>query len=223
MLGFLAAVVGLGGPQASYSAHLSKRAAPRMTSSAGPQASYSALLSKRAASRMTASDGERIAIEQLASVTSLLTRFGLDSGDKDVWDRLASAVGALEEEIPLNPQIAADVRLVGDWQLIGCTSLQLISRKGLTGLGAAPFTNLGALHCSFTADGRATARETLEFFGRPVILNELRGSVSFSEEGDDMQVCTALCGRAMNEWPSCHCRPMPPPAPSVADPALSRL
>ena len=140
---------------------------------------------------MTMSDAETAAIANVASITSSLTRFGLDSGDKQKWDRLASAVAALENAMPTEPPIATDTRLVGDWELIGCTSYELVSKKGLTGLGAAPFTNLGALHCSFTAAGKVTAKETLEFFGKPVILNELRGSISFSDDGDSMQVVNA--------------------------------
>merc|ERR1712216_311055 len=62
-----------------------------------------------------------------------------------------------------------------------------MGRKGLTGLGAAVFTKLGALHYSYATDGGAVARETLEFFGKPVILNELRGMVSFSADGRSMQ------------------------------------
>ena len=133
------------------------------------------------------SDAEQAAVDNLAAVTSSLTRFGLDSGDKQKWDRLASAVAELELVMPTEPPICEDTRLVGDWELIGCTSYELVSKKGITGLGAAPFTNLGAVHCSFTAQGQATAKETLEFFGKPVILNELRGVVTFSDDGDAMQ------------------------------------
>jgi hypothetical protein len=43
------------------------------------------------------------------------------------------------------------------------------------------------LHFSFSAEGSVTAKETLEFFGKPVILNELRGSASFTDDGDSMQ------------------------------------
>ena len=137
-------------------------------------------------SRACADISEAEAVESVLLITSSLTRFGLDKGDLQKSDQLTSAVFALYDAMPTEPPISSDPRLAGDWQLVGCTSLELISRKGLTGLGVAPFTNVGALHFSFTEDGRATAKETLEFFGKPVILNELRGRVSFSDE-DTMQ------------------------------------
>lgn len=136
---------------------------------------------------MSASAEETAALDAVLAITSSLTRFGLDGGDKRQSDRLTAAVYALYDEMPADPPIASDKRLVGDWELIGCTSFELISRKGLTGLAAAPFTNLGALHFSFSDTGKVKARETLEFFGKPVILNELRGSASFSDDGDSMQ------------------------------------
>ena len=69
---------------------------------------------------------------------------------------------------------------------MGVTSPSLILRKGLSGLGAAPFTNIAALHVSHTADGKVTAKEVLEFFGKPTILNELRGTLSFTDDGDSI-------------------------------------
>jgi hypothetical protein len=166
----------------------------------GPHADLTHI-SKRTAVRMVISDGERAAVERVTAAASRLTRFGLDSGDRTEWDRLAAAVNALDAEMPPDPPIATDKRLVGDWELIGCTSYALVSKKGLTGLGVAPFTNLGALHCSFTAAGRVTAKETLEFFGKPVIMNELRGTVSFSADGDSMEV-------ARNPASHLICRPL---------------
>ena len=62
------------------------------------------------------------------------------------------------------PPIASDPRLVGDWKLVGCTSDELFKRKGLTGLGSAPFTKLGALHFSFAPDGTVVAK-----VGRPSV------------------------------------------------------
>ena len=132
--------------------------------------------------RPCADISEADAVESVLLITSSLKRFGLDQGDNRKADQLTSAVYALYDAMPTEPPIANDPRLVGDWQLVGCTSVEVISRKGLTGLGVAPFTNVGALHFSFAEDGQATAKETLEFFGKPVILNELRGRVGFSDE-----------------------------------------
>lgn len=134
----------------------------------------------------SATPEETALVQKVTDICSSLTRFGLDNGDKAKRMELTAAVYALYDEMPVDPPIANDGRLIGDWKLIGGTSLGLLARKGLTGLGAAPFTNLGALHWSFTAEGRVTCRETLEFFGKPVILNEVRGRFSFSDEGDDM-------------------------------------
>ena len=48
-------------------------------------------------------------------------------------------------------------------------------------MGAAPFMNIAALHVSFSADGKVTTKEVLERFGELVVLNELRGTISFTE------------------------------------------
>ena len=47
----------------------------------------------------------------------------------------------------------------------------LCSRAQLTGLGTAPFTAPKALFFSISASGGATAKEVLEFWGQPVIVN----------------------------------------------------
>ena len=39
----------------------------------------------------------------------------------------------------------------------------------------APFTKLHALYYSYKKNGQVVAREVLEFWGQPVVLNELRG------------------------------------------------
>ena len=62
----------------------------------------------------------------------------------------------------------------------------MISRKGLTGLGVSPFTNVAALLMSCTGDGKVMTKEVLEFFGKPVILNELRGTLTFTDDGDSI-------------------------------------
>ena len=135
----------------------------------------------------TPSPEEAAAVVAVASAAANMKRCGVD-GDESEWPQLAAAVEALYVALyNVGQPIATDRRLVGDWQLIGCTSPEVSRRKGLTGLGAAVFTKLGALHYSFAADGSAVARETLEFFGKPVILNELRGTLSFSADGRSMQ------------------------------------
>ena len=131
------------------------------------------------------SEEETAALEAVVSITSTLKRFGVDS-DQSQSDSLTAAVYTLYDTMPTEPPIADDPRLVGEWILVGVSSLSLISRKGLTGLGTAPFTNIASLHLSYTADGKVTAKEVLEFFGKPVILNELRGTFSFSDDGDSM-------------------------------------
>ena len=150
----------------------------------------SAAPAKAAAPRViatTPSPEEAAAVVAVASAAAKLKRCGVD-GDESEWPQLAAAVEALYVALyNVGQPIATDRRLVGDWQLIGCTSPEVSRRKGLTGLGAAVFTKLGALHYSFAADGGAVARETLEFFGKPVILNELRGTLSFSADGRSMQ------------------------------------
>ena len=129
---------------------------------------------------------ETAALKAVEGITRSLTRFGLDDGDRLQVDSLTAAVFTLYDTMPTEPPIADDPRLVGEWMLVGATSLSLISRKGLTGMGAAPFTNLATLHVSCTADGKVTAKEVLESFGKPSILNELRGTVSFTDDGDAM-------------------------------------
>jgi len=150
----------------------------------------SAAPAKAAAPRViatTPSPEEAAAVVAVASAAAKLKRCGID-GDESEWPQLSAAVEALYVALyNVGQPIATDRRLVGDWQLIGCTSPEVSRRKGLTGLGAAVFTKLGALHYSFAADGGAVAKETLEFFGKPVILNELRGTLSFSADGRSMQ------------------------------------
>ena len=128
---------------------------------------------------------ESTALKALVRIVSSLKRFGLD-GDQRQSDSLAAAVNTLYGLLPAESSIAMDPRLVGEWLLVGTTSQYLISRKGLTSLGAAPCMNLCTLHVSFTAEGKVTTKEVLENFGEPIILNELRGTISFTEGGDSM-------------------------------------
>ena len=76
---------------------------------------------------------------------------------------------------------------MGDWQLVGTSSRDVAARKGLTGLGAAPFTAPVALFYSLRSDGTITAKEVLEFFGNPCVLNELRGRFGFDGAGEWIQ------------------------------------
>jgi hypothetical protein len=71
-------------------------------------------------------------------------------------------------------QLADDPRLFGDWELIGCTSNELRDRQGLTGLGVAPFTEPRAVFYRLTPTGEVLAKEVLEFFGQPIVVNEAR-------------------------------------------------
>ena len=104
--------------------------------------------------------------------------------DQRQSDGVAAAVNTLYDLLPADPPIALDPRLVGEWMLLGTTSETIISRQGLTSLGAAPFMNLCTLHVSFTADGKVTTKEVLGKFGEPAVVNELRGTISFTEDGN---------------------------------------
>ena len=42
------------------------------------------------------------------------------------------------------------------------------------------------LYVSITAEGKVTAKEVLDFFGKPSLLNELRGTLAFTDDGDAM-------------------------------------
>ena len=74
----------------------------------------------------------------------------------------------------------------GAWEQVGCTSADFNTRKGLTGLGGAPFTSPAALFYCYDG-GAVCAKEVLRLFGRPVLLNELRGEYGFSPDGALMQ------------------------------------
>ena len=57
----------------------------------------------------------------------------------------------------------------------------------MTGLGSAPFTSPLAVFYSYGSDGSVTAKEVLEFFGNPILVNELRGRFGFDESGAWLQ------------------------------------
>ena len=135
-------------------------------------------------------DAEAAAVDQVvAAVAQLQKPAGMDNDDKGRWPAVAGAVEALYRTMAATPAppVAEDPRLVGDWECVGCTSPELAARRGLTGLGSAPFTKLAGLFFSFGPSGDVIAKEVLEFFGNPVLMNELRGEASFSEDGSAMQ------------------------------------
>ena len=123
----------------------------------------SAAPAKAAAPRViatTPSPEEAAAVVAVASAAAKLKRCGID-GDESEWPQLSAAVEALYVALyNVGQPIATDRRLVGDWQLIGCTSPEVSRRKGLTGLGAAVFTKLGARHyCLLVCRGRRRGGE----------------------------------------------------------------
>ena len=122
-------------------------------------------------------------------VVAQLKRFGVDKGDEDKLGALAAAcraLGALSEASPA-PVLRDDPRLLGDWELVGTTSEEIAKRRGMTGLGAVPFTSPAAIFFRFNPDGSCIAKEVLQFFGQPVMLNELRGRFGFNPDGRVMQ------------------------------------
>lgn len=81
---------------------------------------------------------EKAAAERVSAACASLQRFGLDNDDKGRWVGLESAVDGLYramEDAPFRP-LASDTRLLGDWELIGCSNPELAGRRGLTGLGS---------------------------------------------------------------------------------------
>ena len=132
---------------------------------------------------------EAAAADTVMQCVAKLKCWGVDKDDVAYRQALTSACGELAFRVENSPAppLRDDDKLLGDWQLVGTTSSDLAERKGLTGLGAAPLTSPVALFYSFQPDGSVTAKEVLNFFGRPVILNELRGKMSFDESGRWMQ------------------------------------
>ncbi|EOD20514.1 hypothetical protein EMIHUDRAFT_208404 [Emiliania huxleyi CCMP1516] len=86
----------------------------------------------------------------------------------------AAAVEAVADEKEIAALDAAcarleqDPRLEGAWEqaCVGCTSADFNTRKGLTGLGGAPFTSPAALFYCY-GGGAVCAKEVLRLFGRP--------------------------------------------------------
>lgn len=97
-------------------------------------------------------DAEAGAVEGIAAAAGALERpAGMDNDDKSRWAALNGAVETLyraSADSPA-PPVAEDPRLCGDWECVGCTSSELAERRGLTGLGSAPFTKLGGLFFSY--------------------------------------------------------------------------
>ena len=57
------------------------------------------------------------------------------------------------------PSLRDDPRLTGDWELVGTSSAALAARRGLTGLGVAPFTSPVAVFYRFEDGGKVVAKE----------------------------------------------------------------
>ena len=130
-------------------------------------------------------DKEAAAVEGVIGAITKLKRFGVDKEDASevvALQRACEALTLASVDSPA-PCLRDDPRLIGDWELIGTTSSDLADREGLTGLGKAPFTNPVALFYRFEPTGTCLAKEVLEFFGQPIVLNELRGSFGFSGDG----------------------------------------
>jgi hypothetical protein len=134
-------------------------------------------------------EAEAAAAAAVLRAVQPLKRFGLDADDTQYVPALRDACSELTillDGAP-NPVLRDDPRLVGDWQLIGTTSKDVAERKALTGLGAAPFTAPVALFYTLGEDGSITAKEVLEFFGNPCVVNELRGKFGFDGGGTWIQ------------------------------------
>jgi len=132
---------------------------------------------------------EERATETIVQALVPLRRFGVDKQDAPSLPALQRACEelALQTEQSPAPPLRDDPRLLGDWELVGTTSTELAQRGGLTGLGTAPFTSPVTVFYTFDASGAVVAKEVLEFFGRPVVVNELRGRFGFSEDGAWLQ------------------------------------
>jgi len=135
-------------------------------------------------------EAEAEAVADILTRVAQLKRFGVDDADASVLPGLNEActkLALLSEKNGGAPPLRDDPRLIGDWELVATTSKDLAERKGLTGLGSAPFTQPAALFYTHRDDGQIIAKEVLEFFGNPVVVNELRGKFGFDAGGEWMQ------------------------------------
>ena len=142
---------------------------------------------------------EAEAAKAVLRACSSLKRFGIDAKDAERLPALRAACSMLRSQLDRGASSAVSLpasgsaagriepRLVGDWQLIGTTSPDFCERQGVTGLGSAPFTSPLAVFYSYGSDGSVTAKEVLEFFGNPILVNELRGRFGFDESGAWLQ------------------------------------
>uniref|UniRef100_A0A7S0Q5G0 Plastid lipid-associated protein/fibrillin conserved domain-containing protein n=1 Tax=Coccolithus braarudii TaxID=221442 RepID=A0A7S0Q5G0_9EUKA len=134
-------------------------------------------------------EAEQSAAEAVVCILAKLKRFGVESADTKEWPALTAACNRLAEVTADSPAppLRDDPRLFGDWELVGTTSKEFSERRGVSGLGNAPFTAPKAVFFRFLPTGVCLAKEVLEFFGNPVVLNELRGRFGFSADGIFMQ------------------------------------
>jgi hypothetical protein len=132
---------------------------------------------------------ESAAVAGVLKVVATLKRFGVDKADERQHAALTAFCQELEHVTTDSPAppLRDDPRLSGDWRLVATTSTELVQRRGLTGLGGAPFTAPLAVFYRFGLSGTVIAKEVLDFFGRPILLNELRGKITFSPNGRVMQ------------------------------------
>jgi len=132
---------------------------------------------------------ESAAVGGVLKALANLKRFGVDRADEREHEALNTFCRELERATSDSPAppLRDDPRLYGDWRLVGTTCPELVQRRGLTGLGGAPFTAPLALFYHFDPSGAVVAKEVLEFFGRPILLNELRGEIGFSPNGRVLQ------------------------------------
>ena len=130
-------------------------------------------------------EAEAAAVERVVEVLTQLSGFGVEGAERRLWPSLRASCDALKDAMAESaaPLPINDPRLLGDWELVGTTSASFAMRGGLSGLGRAPFTGPEAIFVTFEGSGEVTAREVLKFFGRPVVLNELRGRFGFDDKG----------------------------------------
>jgi len=176
----------LASPSRSDSEEAAVIAAPPQSTPAKTAPASSSLASPNMSESEEAA--ERVAVTSLREVLASLRRFGLDKADVERREKLNKACRTLLQYLPSGqPPLAEDPRFLGDWQLVGTSLPEFAQRQGITGLGSAPFTEPAGLFYRFDADGSVLAKEVLELFGKPILLNELRGKFLFDDSGEWLQ------------------------------------